>query len=347
MHSLATNKQLKIINYIKQFKSAIQAINSHSNEILRKIQSLKENGIFWLNRLYELPDLLPELLIKLLWNIRERILLQPLNYIHNVNGEIIRFFSMINSEVHFNSPYDEHRARAIKQSVPSTIKWANLMQEDNTALIIDDLTYQELARYRLWAKDVILKAWFNYSLEGEKKRSNIANIDIQLYRLVGYVFLDEISRDPSLISHYRSFYDQIGDLECIYSGNKFHSEDQFHLDHLLPWIYYPINRFWNLYPCEPSINHKKSNLIPEWTQVLEKNIRKHIKLCLLNKEHPLIENDLHYYYIIMQKNKEFDVKNREISQIEEEMILFLKQERENLLRIIPGQKFKYNSEEIV
>jgi hypothetical protein len=345
--SLAANKQLKIINYIDQFKSAVQKENNISNELVVKIQTLKESGIFWINRLYELPDSLPESLLKLLWNIRERILLQPLNYLHNVNGEIIRFFSMINSEVPFNLPYDTHRVQATKQTLPPTMTWGELLQVDKTALIIDDLTYQELARYRFWARDVILKAWFNYSLEGEKRRSNAPNIDIQLYKLLGYVYFDESSRDPTLISQYRNLYSEIGALICIYSSNLFQPVDYFHLDHLLPWTYYPMNRFWNLYPCEPFINLKKSNLIPEWTQVLEKNIRKHIKLCLLNKEHPLIENDLHYYYIIMQKNKEFDVKNREIAQIEEEMILFLKQERENLLTIIPGHKFKYASEDMV
>ena len=343
--SLAANKQLKVINYIDQFKSAVQKENNISNELVVKIQTLKEIGIFWINRLYELPDSLPESLLKLLWNIRERILLQPLNYLHNVNGEIIRFFSMINSEIPFNSTYDTHRNQAIKQPTPSMMLWTDLLQNDKTALIIDDLTYQELARYRFWARDVILKAWFNYSLEGEKKRSNAPNINIQLYRLLGYVYQDEFSRDPALISQYRSLYSKMGSLKCIYSGNSFKSEDYFHLDHLLPWVYYPINRFWNLYPCEPSINVKKSNSLPDWTPLLEKNIREHLILCLSNKENPLIENDLSYYYLIMHKNRDFDLINRDVVQIEEELITYLKQEREKLLEIIPGQLFKYNLNE--
>ena len=338
--SLAANKQLKVINYINQFKSAVKKGSNISTKLIDKIQTLKESGIFWINRLYELPDSLPESLIKLLWNVRERILLQPLNFLHNVNGEIIRFFSMINSNIPFNSTYDTHRNQAIKQPTPSMMLWADLLLNDNTALIIDDLTYQELARYRFWARDVILKAWFSYSLEGEKKRSNAPNIDIQLYRLLGYVYQDEFSRDPALISQYRSFYSQIGALKCIYSSNSFHVED-YHLDHLLPWIYYPINRFWNLYPCESSINLKKSYLLPEWTPTLEKNIRSHIKLCLSHNENSLIQNDLYYFYIIMQKNREFNITKRDIVQIEEEILTYIKQERKNLLKIVPGQKFKY------
>ena len=148
-----------------------------------------------------------------------------------------------------------------------------------------------------------------------------------------------------MISQYRNLYSEIGALNCIYSSNLFQPLDYFHLDHLLPWTYYPVNRFWNLYPCEPSINIRKSNLLPEWTPELEKSIREHLKLCLFNKEKSLIENDLRYYYILMQKNRAFDIINRDIVQIEEELIAYLKQEREKLLEIIPGQLFRYNLNE--
>jgi len=217
--------------------------------------------------------------------------------------------------------------------------WSELLQFDRTSLIIDDLTYQELARYRFWTRDVILKAWFNYCLEGESKKSNSPNIEILLYKLLGYIYSSDLSRDPLLISHYREFYTEIGATRGIYSGNFFNSEGDYHIDHLLPWSYYPINRFWNLYPSEPSINLKKSNNIPEWTEILEENIRVHIQLCLSHKEHPLINNDLKYYYFNLCKNRELDIKNRENELIEEEIISFLKSERQKLLEIIPGRIF--------
>ena len=113
----------------------------------------------------------------------------------------------------------------------------------------------------------------------------------------------------------------------------------YNIDHLLPWSYYPINRFWNLYPSEPSINIKKSSNIPEWTDFLEENIRSHIQTCLSHKEHPLIRNDLKYYYSNIMKNRDLDVIVRENALIEEEIISFLKSERKNLLEIIPGRIF--------
>ena len=339
--SLAPDKNLMVFNDIDEFKLKIRSLEEGGikNNILRKIRSLEEGGIFWINRLYELPDKLPISLTDLLWGVRKTILSQPLKFLHNVNGEIIRFFGILNSDLMFKASYDEHRAQAIKQKRPSSMTWSELLQYDRTSLVIDDLAYQELARYRFWTRDVILKAWFNYCLEGESKRSNSPNIEILLYKLLGYIYSSDLSRNPSLISHYRDFFEEIGATRCIYSGNFFNSESDYHIDHLLPWSYYPINRFWNLYPSEPSINITKSNNIPEWTEFLEKNIRSHILHCLLHKEHPLINNDLRYFYIHLLKNRELDILNRENELIEEEIISFLKSERQKLLKIIPGRIF--------
>ena len=338
--SLAADKSLKVLNYIDEFKLKIRLEGGNKNKIFRKIRSLEEGGIFWINRLYELPDELPISLTDLLWRVRKTILSQPLKFLHNVNGEIIRFFGILNSDLMFKASYDEHRAQAIKQKLPPSMTWSELLRYDRTSLIIDDLTYQELARYRFWTRDVILKAWFNYCLEGESKRRNSTNIEILLYKLLGYIYTSELSRDPLLISHYRELYEEIDAMRSVYTGTLFNSKADYHIDHLLPWSYYPINRFWNLYPSEPSINIKKSNNIPDWTDTLEGNIRTHIQVCLSHKEHPLICNDLKYYYYNLLKNRELDIMGRENELIEEEIISFLKIERKKLLEIVPGRIFK-------
>ncbi len=104
------------------------------------------------------------------------------------------------------------------------------------------MTYQELARYRFWTRDVILKAWFDYCLESESRLNNSANIEILLYKLLGYVYTSENPRDPLLISHYRDFYKEIDTMRSVYTGTRFNSKTKIHLDHLLPWSDYPINR---------------------------------------------------------------------------------------------------------
>lgn len=340
--SLAADKTLKVLNLINTFKLKVPSEKGTQEIILQKVQTLKESGVFWINRVYELPYLLPESLIDLLWNVRERILLQPLNYLHNVNGEIIRFFGMLNSELPFKSSYDEHRSQAIKQKRPNSLAWTELLQYDNTSLILDDMTYQELAKYRFWARDVILKSWFSYCLEGESRRIYSTKFEILLYKLLGYIYTSDLARDPLLLSHYRDFYEEINSKKCIYSGIRFESGKAYHIDHLLPWSFYPVNRFWNLYPSDPTINIKKSNNIPEWTESLEENIRSHIRLCLIKKDHQLIANDLNYYYCFLHKNKDLDILSRENELIEEEIISFLKSERKKLLEIIPGRIFDFS-----
>ena len=64
--ALAADKSLKVLNYIDEFKLKIRSEGGFKNKILRKIRSLEEGGIFWINRLYELPDELPISLTKLL-----------------------------------------------------------------------------------------------------------------------------------------------------------------------------------------------------------------------------------------------------------------------------------------
>ncbi|MFW9880802.1 MAG: hypothetical protein ACFFG0_47680 [Candidatus Thorarchaeota archaeon] len=108
------------------------------------------------------------------------------------------------------------------------------IQYDNTSLIIDDMTYQELAQYRFWTRDVILKAWFNYCLEGESRRKNSTNFEILSYKLLGYIYTNDLSLDPMLISHYQDFYNEINSGKCIYSGVVFDSEEVYHVNHLLP-----------------------------------------------------------------------------------------------------------------
>ena len=50
-------------------------------------------------------------------------------------------------------------------------------------------------------------------------------------------------------------------------------------------------------------------------------------------------NDLIYFYIHLLKNRELNITNHENELIEEEIISFLKSERQKLLKIIPGRIF--------
>ena len=68
-----------------------------------------------------------------------------LEFLHNVKGEIVRFFSILNNNLPFKSSYNEHREEATKQKKSGLITWPEVLQYDKTSIVIDELTYQELA----------------------------------------------------------------------------------------------------------------------------------------------------------------------------------------------------------
>ncbi|MEJ2249622.1 MAG: HNH endonuclease domain-containing protein [Candidatus Lokiarchaeota archaeon] len=341
--SLPKGSQLKVIRYINKYKDKIKLSKEKPNKYVLKIIAQKETGIFWINKLFNLPGVLSKNLIWLLWKVRKQILDQPLQFLHNVKGEIIRFFGLINNSIPFNSDYDLHREKGKKQEKPRPLNWLELLEYEQTFLTIDDMVYSDLAKLRFWAREVILKTWYKYSLEGEKRKNNSPQNYAHLYNLLGFFYSEDISRDSRLISEYREFYEKIGSNICVYS-EKVLNNNNFHIDHFLPWSYYPVNRFWNLYPAFSEINMKKSNLLPKWKISLERNIKNHLMNCLRewkNSQNPFITNDLTYFYKILQKNFELDLKSRKIDLILEELFNFIKKEWRNLRNIIPGKLYEF------
>ncbi|MHA1252326.1 MAG: HNH endonuclease domain-containing protein, partial [Candidatus Helarchaeota archaeon] len=210
---------------------------------------------------------------------------------------------------------------------------------DKSSIIIDDLTYRNLGFFRFWAREVILKAWFDYCIN--RMPSNLKSYDTNLlYKLLGFTYNLKNQREPTLMRIYRQFYRKINAINCIYTGTCFESDEEFHLDHFLPWSYYPINRFWNLFPCKKEINLEKKDNIPEWNKKIEYNIRKHLQKCIQNKKAALIENDLKYFYFDLQKRFDVDIMERENTRIEKELIEFIKSERIKLLKLVPGKIFR-------
>jgi hypothetical protein len=342
--SLPPDSKLVIIKYIEKFKNEIKSTLDIGNEYITRIKTSKEDGIFWINRLYELPQNLPIQLIEAIWKIRKRILYQPLQYLHNVNGELIRFFGLINENTKFNSSYKKHRKNAMTQKCPELMNWLTLLEYEHSYLTIDDITFNELSKYRFWAREVILKAWYKYIIEGEKRRDSEQTDFSHIYRMLGYIYSEEIARDPNLISTYRDLYQDLRLNKCIYSGEILEKNQNFHLDHLLPWSYYPINRFWNLFPSLSEINLKKSNLLPKLDSVLEFRIVKHLEICVKNRMNygsNLINHDLQYFYKILQNDKDIIEKPREDELIIKELFTFIKSEWFDLRKLIPGQLFKY------
>ncbi len=330
----------RIITKISDFIEDLPNIARMPNkpEYISNIINSKENGIIYFNKWFEHQKPLLNLLIKTLIQIRKRILYQPLQYLHNVKGEEIRFFGLYNKNTHFNEDYDIHRENGMGTKFPKNGNWETLIQSEDTFLVIDELVYRELGYLRLWGRDVIIKSWLDFIVKGSQ---NILNITPSLlFNLFDIIYEDIFTRDPSLMQDYKELYHRINLNNCFYS-NAYLKPQNIHLDHFLPWSYYPVNRFWNLVPCKNEIKLKKSNFLPEWNKKIKKAMQLHLERCVnAAEQEPLIENDLRYFYLISQKD-DSDIKSKSKEEIVNDLIKHVEVELDNLAKIIPGKRFSF------
>ena len=59
---------------------------------------------------------------------------------------------------------------------------------------------------------------------------------------------------------WKSRISQKGAVRCLYSGEML--ENDFDLDHFIPWSYLLHDKLWNIHPCLPEANRSKSDKLP-------------------------------------------------------------------------------------
>ncbi|MFX0095833.1 MAG: hypothetical protein ACFFBD_29105, partial [Candidatus Hodarchaeota archaeon] len=116
------------------------------------------------NKLYLLLDteILPEELVKLIYQIRHTILEQPLQYIRNVRGERMSFFGLLSRNISYDSSFDDHRKAGLGLSlreVKQASSWEELEALENCNVFLSHQTYREIAELRFWLRDVLIKRW--------------------------------------------------------------------------------------------------------------------------------------------------------------------------------------------
>lgn len=63
---------------------------------------------------------------------------------------------------------------------------------------------------------------------------------------------------------WKEFLSETPNYYCIYSGQQL-TQENFSLDHFLPWSFVVHNHFWNLIPVPKSVNSSKRDWLPDWT----------------------------------------------------------------------------------
>lgn len=111
----------------------------------------------------------------------------------------------------------------------------------------------------LYGSSTIGRRWreTTYSLNQEGFATD--KIDAMIYKTI---FSD---RNTSIG---RKFFPE--NCECVWSGKKL-KNGKYDMDHLLPYSVWFNNDLWNLLPCDPSVNGKKSNKIPSPDLILKRS----------------------------------------------------------------------------
>ena len=125
-----------------------------------------------------------------------------------------------------------------------------------------------LQEYSSWIDPLLVQRWVREMQSYSRNKSK--NVDLQTYHN-GLVWLDE-NHDTSLI---RKKIDQLKGagktITSVWSNTKLtHS---LHIDHCIPFAYWPNNDKWNLLPSSEKENLNKSDRVPSKTRMIEARSR--------------------------------------------------------------------------
>lgn len=267
------------------------AINGYLQEFVRQASTMQLP--FSLETPETVARLIPWLLTaetlpaparKLLHDVRATVIEMPVQYVANVRGGRESFFTLHNKGLDLLLPFAEQiqwGKRAIRIG-RGGCSYAALEQAEHCSLLIAHRVFEELAELRFWIRDVIIKHWAEKCEQyGGGQGVNYAEFAgaFELYR-----------PDRASLQPYRELYRALGLTSCFYTGNEI-TEEQYELDHFLPFSRFPVNAYWNLVPTTRTLNGRKSDRLIQLTDHMRNDaLRQHFTVCL-QANSPLIERE--------------------------------------------------------
>lgn len=177
----------------------------------------------------------------------------------------------------------------------------------------------------LWAEYIrenykILEGFILWHFAGylNKNNPNVLNIQEKLK--------NDNKRDLALGRRFWNIYLNIRPLKCIYCDGEI-LQDNFSLDHYLPWSFCSHDYLWNLIPTRKEINSSKSDCIPNTEIYLDKFIFTQLNalraVSEVNSDNKLLEDYAIYFNDSIESILEYDrekflteYRNRLIPQIQ-------------------------------
>ncbi|MGF1727370.1 class I SAM-dependent methyltransferase [Photobacterium nomapromontoriensis] len=123
--------------------------------------------------------------------------------------------------------------------------------------VLDESLWECFRLYNAWIEPLVVNQWI---LEMQRFELNrVRNIGLQTYHDC-LVWIDKDHDTRDVRKRVTELQKQDIALHSVWSGSKL--KDTFHVDHCLPFAYWPNNDKWNLLPTTASENLKKSDKVP-------------------------------------------------------------------------------------
>ncbi|MGR5065246.1 methyltransferase domain-containing protein [Photobacterium sp. DNB22_13_2] len=124
--------------------------------------------------------------------------------------------------------------------------------------ILDESLWDCLRLYSSWIEPLVVNQWVS---EMKRYESNKAReIDLQTYHNC-LIWVDEKHDTRAIRKKVDTLRSCGTEIQSVWSGTKLRKE--FHVDHCLPFAYWPNNDRWNLLPTTTGENLSKSDRVPK------------------------------------------------------------------------------------
>ncbi len=123
--------------------------------------------------------------------------------------------------------------------------------------VLDESLWDCFRLYHSWIEPLVVNQWIK---EMQRfKRNKDREISLQTYH-DSLVWIDKDHDTKDVRKRVEQLRKQDIDIHSVWSGNKLRNE--FHVDHCLPFTYWPNNDKWNLLPTTTKENLSKSDKVP-------------------------------------------------------------------------------------
>ena len=147
-------------------------------------------------------------------------------------------------------------------NIPKTEKFNKEFLIENFGMFTIKKDHYHIFRFMgqsLYGNSTIARRWRDTTYKFNQNDFATDKIDAMIYKTI---FSD---RNTTVGRKYLP-----DECQCVWSGKKLH-QGKYDIDHVLPYSVWFNNDLWNLLPCDPKVNAKKSDKIPSAELILKRS----------------------------------------------------------------------------